>query len=613
MICMSIRFVRRAVLGGVILAMAGADGAEARGPAVPRKTGNLSITSYRAALTKGAKPDPLDPMLRDFDGLADLGFTWVEDYVTFDVIEPDKGKTNFDPHIANARSCRRQRIDYAIYPWVHFYPAWVEKEAGFTPYTNLEDGGTCRQPSGWSPHTLMLVERMYELMARRLGKSVKAVYATDCAEYGELGYPNGYTKWLREDKNAKVAWWCGDRYARADFRLEQLKQWGTPEEINKWWGTSFLDSEAIDYPPIELLKSNPDPRKLEPRQRRRILDFVYWYQDASARRMKDFLRIAQEAFPGRPCEIKLGHGDERAIMGHSYSSACRILRKTPRLAIRSTHASVSYFHVKRVATPVRYYGFEGFLTEPPGTMKPKRMAERIFTDACCGVTAYFDYPKNPKSAGQAFTSNIGLLDGKAAQVDVALVFPEADHYLRIDQSYPAGLLACANPIRDVADFDVIDERLIADGILERYQVLVIVGDPLVEYMTWQRLRSAMRGVHKPTIIQVTESPPATPAGRLMGVDGQERALVRPGDAASKVLRVVGKYGGTEVISAVQRAYAAVLKERGVQKERIELLTARDGVWTGLFEHRILAYNTTDAEKRVDSKALAGRAIMEIER
>ena len=44
-----------------------------------------------------------------------------------------------------------------------------------------------------------------------------------------------------------------------------------------------------------------------------------------------------------------------------------------------------------------------------------------------------------------------------------------------------------------------------------------------------------------------------------------------------------------------------------------MLTAPDGVWTGLFEHRILAYNATGEERVVDGEKLAGRHIIEIKR
>ncbi|MHC4672107.1 MAG: hypothetical protein ACYTBZ_06430, partial [Planctomycetota bacterium] len=374
----------------------------------------------------------------------------------------------------------------------------------------------------------------------------------------------------------------------------------------------FNSDEQIDYPPIKILKSNKDPRKLTPQQRRWILDFVYWYQDASARRVKKYIQIARSAFLKKPCEIKLGHASEMAIKGHSYSSACRILTDTRQLSIRSTHASVGYFHVKRVSTPARFYGFSGFLTEPPGNVKPKKMAARIFTDACVGVTAYFDYMQNPTSADKIYTSNIGLLDGRAAIVDVALFFSEADHYLRIDRSYPQGLLEFANPVRDVADYDVIDERLIADGILDNYAILVIVGDPLIEPSTLQQLSKAVKRKHPLKTIQICQQQPNVLPGQFTCLDDRIRTI----NLATKkpvVSRVLGEFGGPQAINALQQAYANSLARRGLSKDEIRILTERDGFITGLFEHRILTYNTANDARTIGGNSVKPRHILEIKR
>jgi hypothetical protein len=608
-----------------------------RAEPVPRKTGNMTITSYRTPLMKGQKPDnPLDPMLRDPGKLKRFGFSSIEDYPTLDVMEPEKGEFNFAPYLANARACREHGFKYAVYPWVHFYPDWVEKEPGFTPYTNLEDGSTCRQPSGWAPFTTKLVDHFYRVMAEHLGEYVDAVYVTDCAEYGELGYPNGYTKWLRPDENAKVAWWCGDKYARADFRKRMLEQHESLDKLNTTWGTTFEDKNNITYPPIELLKSNPDPHTSTPQQRRWILDFVYWYQDSSARRVKEYIRIAQKYFPNKPCEVKLGHADERAIMGHSYSSACQILAGTPNLTIRSTHASVSYFHVKRVTTPARFSRF-AVLTEPPGTVKPEKMAERILMDACAGVTQYFDYPGNPPAGGEAFTKNIDLLQGRRFSTYVALFFPEADHYLRINKPYPDGLLACANAIRDVTDYDVIDERMVRlTDCLNRYAALVIVGDPILEEATFDRIAGWLtwKDVPEKRLIQIVESPTSRPAGMFTCVDGRTRSLFeKHPEHKSRFQQVIGPPDGDAAVNAVQEAAQTTFKnsvfrniELGwgtISDEKVQILTRRDDIWASLtfeydnefrrpmiYGYRILTYNTGDQERVLHQHNIKPRQIIE---
>ena len=118
------------------------------GRTIPRKTGNMSVVGYHVKAPKGYKVGPPDRLLSDPQVLTRFGMTGIEDYVTYNILEPAKGKINPEPYLTNAKTCRRLGIKYAIYPWAHFYADWIEKEPGFTPYTNLENGAVCRQPSG---------------------------------------------------------------------------------------------------------------------------------------------------------------------------------------------------------------------------------------------------------------------------------------------------------------------------------------------------------------------------------------------------------------------------------------------------------------------------------
>ena len=579
---------------------------------VPRKTGNMTITSYRQPLmmTGGEAQSP-DPMLASPGAVQHMGASSIEDYVTLDIVAPDPHTWDFTPHLANAELAQELGLGYSIYPWVHFYPEWVEEAPDFVPYQNLFTGETCRQPSGWAPFTMALTDQFYEAMAKHLGAYVEGVYVTDCVEYGEMGYPIGYTKWLRPDPNASVAWWCGDDYARADFRKQALARYNNDlDALNAAWGTDFDNPDAIAYPPADFLEANPDPRVLEPEMRRWVLDFVYWYQDAAAQRMRDFVHIAQNHFPGRRYEIKLGHGDERGISGHSHSEVCKLLSGTPGLAMRSTHASVGYFHVKRVATPARFYGFD-FLTEPPGNVPPEKMPERIFTDACAGVNAYFDYTQNPVGYND-FDTYIKLLDAVRAETAVAVFFPEADHYLRINLAYPAGLFEAINPIRDVVDYDVVDERLIAEGILEQYELLLIVGNPLLEATTTDGLQARLTQDRPFTLIQVVDTPDAMASANVTRVDGSDVTLVFSGMHQYAQTAAPGSDQNHALLPALQDAYGDILERAGVPPEHIDALTARNGVWTAYFPHRILAYNPTESTQDVLGQEVAPGTIVSIQ-
>jgi hypothetical protein len=221
---------------------------------------------------------------------------------------------------------------------------------------------------------------------------------------------------------------------------------------------------------------------------------------------------------------------------------------------------------------------------------------------------------NPQAAPEIFLGNIGYLSGRPANVDVALLFPEADHYLGIDRPYPAGLLECAAAIRDVADFDVVDERLIAAGALDDYGILIIVDDPLIEESTWLRLHAFLGTGRRRSIIQLVERARPERRGRLDCVDGMDRPPLTHAGQEDRFVVVTGKPDGDDVVMAVQRRYAERLAETEKLKEvEVNRLTARDGVWAGLFEDRVLLYNTTEEERTVEGVRVSPRAIVQVDR
>jgi hypothetical protein len=75
-------------------------------------------------------------------------------------------------------------------------------------------------------------------------------------------------------------------------------------------------------------------------------------------------------------------------------------------------------------------------------------------------------------------------------VDVALFFPTTDYRLNERGGYPARLQAIGAQLRDVMDYDIVDEPLIRDGALKGYRVLVwiegetVEADTLAELTRW---------------------------------------------------------------------------------------------------------------------------------
>jgi hypothetical protein len=107
---------------------------------------------------------------------------------------------------------------------------------------------------------------------------------------------------------------------------------------------------------------------------------------------------------------------------------------------------------------------------------------RIWSDASCGTQTYFDYPQNLLGAKDLFEKYGKYLDGSRAIVDVAVFFPTTEHRLR-NQDWPQKTLRVANELRQCLDYDLLDERMIRDGALERYRVIVMCDGRVMEMST----------------------------------------------------------------------------------------------------------------------------------
>jgi hypothetical protein len=216
------------------------------------------------------------------------------------------------------------------------------------------------------------------------------------------------------------------------------------------------------------------------------------------------------------------------------------------------------------------------------------------------------------AADEIYTRNIKLLDGRPGRTEVALFFAEADHYLRIDQNYPKGLLECANYFHDVTDYDVVDERLVADGILKNYSILIIPGNPLLEKSTWEQLSTSLGRTKPLRIIQVVENKPVMGLGEFMCIDGTTRTLPST-NSSHRLRRVVGQPSDPNIIRIIQQAHKDLLVKHGLSKEEIDILTLKDDVLTTLFKHRILAYNTANKPRTIAPQTVLPKDILEIKR
>jgi hypothetical protein len=231
-------------------------------------------------------------------------------------------------------------------------------------------------------------------------------------------------------------------------------------------------------------------------QRRRWLDFVNWYHDAHTERMAAIVDVVRSHFPNAALKLSLGFPDERISYGQDISGVVKLLSERGQQLRTPTGAAVPFFYSKRVATAAHFYGLNGFSSEPQdGEAAVDALASAAFKDLTTGVTLHFDYPPNLTRARTTIASAREQWRYRYPEIDTALFFSTTAH--RLDDrnreagfpGYPDQLVPFTQSLRDIIDYDVIDERLLAEGALSNYRVLVWPMGFITEAATLTRLRA----------------------------------------------------------------------------------------------------------------------------
>ena len=166
------------------------------------------------------------------------------------------------------------------------------------------------------------------------------------------------------------------------------------------------------------------------------------------------------------------------------------------------------FADKWVGTAYQFYGVKE-CTEPAGGLDEKTFARRMFSDASCGAAQLFTYEFETHAA--AIRKYIQLFTGKPGETEVAVFCPTTLYRLgaSLQPTIDAG-----GPLRDLCEFDVLDELLIADGALttRRYRALILFQADIVEQSILDRIKAFQRSGGK--IVEVGGAPIRNVEGKL---------------------------------------------------------------------------------------------------
>jgi hypothetical protein len=372
------------------------------------RSGNLSVEYMMQFVSPDGKildaPQGEVTLGEDIDKFTRMkqwGLTSVEDYLAWFTIEPRKGEFNWTYHRCNCQNIKNAGLKYTVYSWVGFPPQWFMETDDYVPFKCKEHNQETNILSIWAPSTLEAHRRFYEALYEEFGNALDGISVAVPSDYGEIGYPAGFSTWLIPQEHIHAGFWAADEYARRDFCQTFLQKYGGLRQVNEAWGTSFKSEESITYP-------------TDSSKRRYWIDYIEWYRGSMTQFVDTLLEIIREIYPDIPMEVTLGYGTEDLTAGHDISAISKVCSKH-NVALRSTHGTLGYFWAKRYSTAAHFYGNK-FFTEVPGNATIRELMTRVFHDVSSGVEGYTEWPYNSMLALHRYRH---LIIGDKAVVDIA--------------------------------------------------------------------------------------------------------------------------------------------------------------------------------------------------
>ncbi len=436
--------------------------------------------------------------------LAGAGFTLFQsdpDHLSTD----QTGLNSWDFRNAEAqrKTARSLGLDWSYFPHNAFPPPWYRQSVPFTRLQCLEHHQPVQGFSLWEPTWSGFVEKAYRALSQEFGgetgekngRKISAVYVGVHGDYGESGLLQGARTSLpaqREDWEKQfgdfhdhLGFWCDDPLARADFADEMLAKYGTLEALNLAWSRTYKSRDEIQY-----------PEKPRPEARLEWLDFINWYEASVGKAVELNLDAARKAFPETLLMLPAGFSDEDVRGGNDNSLLPKIAAQYG-ASLRSTHSAFRPFAENaatmfgRLGSACRFYGTP-FWTEPPSGLTAQQETERLFEAISQGAAGIFDWTSNALLHRDLYYRYGKLLRVQKPVTDVALFYPAQAQKLRPSQSYAPVFAYGASQLRDTANYDIVDDRMVDDGCLLKYRVLVLWEGTQASSETLAKIRDWVR-------------------------------------------------------------------------------------------------------------------------
>lgn len=506
--------------------------------------------------------------------LASLGWDYLQtddDHLT--VNELALGKWDWSAGDAGLAAAQAAGVAWQYFPHFHWAPDWLAKTDRFVPSVGLNTGRKLRAMSIWNPNIPEWYEHCYAALAEHYGTKIASIYLGVYGDFGEATFPLGLhpfeTKRFGDKGSACPDYWCGDEYSRASFRDWAQRKYTTLSSLGSAWGVTHGSWDEVSYPqqtvfPYQAIKW---PEQMTVPERRYWLDFLTWYHDSLTDHAAMVARTARRHFPKTRLVMPVGNGEEQVVTGADLSALVKICRETG-VEIRSTHGGVYPVPtnlssmLRRLASASQLYGVP-FWSEPPGGMGTNQMVGRIFESLSCRASGFYDFFADPVGNTKVFRKYKKFMTREETVCDVAMLFPSTDHMLRSMVGYPTGLLKIGPMLRSTMDFDIIDERMIADDALKTIRVLISTDGAFFAPGTLARIEAWMKGggvLVRGAVPMMTVEGDTTVWNRISGMMGSHSTVRKneptADDWSSGMISDATDSGSAEIVNGAFLGYTA---------------------------------------------------------
>ncbi len=437
--------------------------------------------------------------IREYAPLARLmGFTSAECFVRWNLIEPTPGNFDFTHYdtIVEALTARGLKwFPNLVVTSAFALPTWYLESEENVGFKCLEHGDENAVPTIWNAGNLRHVERVLKAFGDHYEPMgvLEAVRLGPSGNFGEAQYPAGAGGDLGargQKMHAHIGWWAGDDLAQADFQAWLKARYASIDALNTAWAERFPSFDVI-APQLPVTY----------RMRQSRLDMTAWYTDSMTHWCEQWAKLSRAALPNTLIYQSSGGWGFREA-GTDFSGQAESMKAIGNGGIRLTNETDSFeqnFYATRLAaTAARLYGIDlGY--EPAGYHSARGVAGRFFSSLTTnGDNIYTRHNVlfEPPLAVDQWQRDFHLLDQRAEPViDVAVYYPETMNQL--DDStfrhlYAWGFNNRAAEVRRRVDNDFLDERLIRQGYLDRYKVLVFCWGNIIEPDVQQKIDEWIR-------------------------------------------------------------------------------------------------------------------------